>query len=36
MQIADIDNGQLEVIKDDKYLQHYENDIKLRHKEYQK
>mgnify|MGYP000697439619 CR=1 FL=1 len=35
VELADVDSH-LEVIKDDDYLRHYENDIKLRIREFNK
>ena len=36
VKICDINAGQLKVIEDDNYLDKYNQDIKLRHNEFQK
>ena len=36
VEICDVDNGQMKVIEDDGYLDPFNQDLKLRHREFQK
>lgn len=33
-EICDVDNGQMQVLKDDEYLSNFQDDLKLRHREF--